>query len=302
MRIAVLIAISLMALVACTAVPETTPAGIATSIPASASLSLNEYLQQGIAFADKGQFQESINSLNGYLEAGGKSATAYYYRGLAYNHQHQYTTALNDLSRAIDLKKGYTEAYYQRSQTYAYLGRWDDAKADSAKVLEIDPQYSAANYLMGLCGIKTQEYGKAYKYFNKTGNIAADKWTDIKDIAGLVIPLNELILLNAEVKSGKTGICNSGTCSAPIGYNIMVRVVFIANPDKSGIRILAVNLSPPVNWLADTRLNGTVYNLGQETLVTNIGADQPYSDKAVISITYQSNTDSKKKESNTVSN
>src|SRR4030042_4056718 len=133
MRVTILLIASVLLLSACTVLPETTVPVAPASTTAPTALNLNQYLEQGIAFSDKGQFQDSIDSLTKYMEYGGKSATAFYYRGVAYNRQQQFNPGMADLSKAVELNNGYAEAYFERSKTYAYKGNWDKAIADSTK-------------------------------------------------------------------------------------------------------------------------------------------------------------------------
>lgn len=312
MRILIFVSASLLLLSACTALPQTAstsvsaPTTVTTAAPALniASLPLNEYLEQGIAYSEKGQFQEAIDALTLYVKNGGNSPTAFYHRGRAYNQLQMYDPALADLSRAVQLADGNADAYYERSKTYSYKNNWAKALTDSTKVLQINPQFSAAAYLRAIASIKEKQYGNAVDDLNRAGyiDINEDIVSDLKKITDLAIPLNDLVLLKLDVSSTKTGTCVGGTCSAPISYNITVRVIMFANPDKAGIFITGANISPQISWLSEVQMRGSVYNQGMETLATNLASAQEVSGEVSCSLKYKTGNDSKARESNTVTN
>ncbi len=58
---------------------------------------------RGIAYAEKGQYDQAISDFNKALEINPRYATAYYNRGIAYKDKGQYDKAWEDVHKAQDL-------------------------------------------------------------------------------------------------------------------------------------------------------------------------------------------------------
>src|SRR3989338_11675443 len=77
-------------------------------------------------------------------------ADAYYKRGLAYQDKGQYDQAISDYSRALEIDPWDTAAYNNRGDTYENKGQYDQAISDYNRALEIDPWYALAYYNRGV--------------------------------------------------------------------------------------------------------------------------------------------------------
>ena len=264
----------------------------------------DQYLEQGIALVEKGQYQEAIDNLTTYVDYYTNSARAYYYRGYAYSQQQQFDMAVADLSRAIKINPGYIEAYYERSKAYYYKGDWSKAVTDATSVLEIDPQFPAVHYLRGMAYIKEKEYGKAVNDLELAGYMVtdADVSPDLQKLINSAVPVDDLVLLDIDMSSQRTGMCIAGTCSAPIGYSITLRAVMFANPGTSGIQVDSANVAPDISWMSRVELKGSASRLGILILAANVASAQPVSEKVTCSVNYKSGNVSSLKETNTVKN
>ena len=72
-------------------------------------------------------------------------ADAYLKRGIAYAEKGQYDQAISDLNKALEINPRYAKAYVNRGSTYFKKGQYDKAWEDVYKVqdlgLKIDPVF-----------------------------------------------------------------------------------------------------------------------------------------------------------------
>jgi tetratricopeptide (TPR) repeat protein len=61
------------------------------------------YIDRGIAYGEKGQYDQAIADFNKALEIDPKSAGAYYNRGIAYYFKKEYDKSWKDINKAQDL-------------------------------------------------------------------------------------------------------------------------------------------------------------------------------------------------------
>ena len=100
-----------------------------------------DYVNQGMAQTQKGEWQKAITSFTRALELDPKNAASYLYRGLAFEGQGELNRAIDDFNQALELKTQYPGVvYYNRGLAYAKLGKMDQALADFNRVLELDPK------------------------------------------------------------------------------------------------------------------------------------------------------------------
>jgi tetratricopeptide (TPR) repeat protein len=122
-------------------------AGCATTeeIKESDSVAL---LNQGLAFAKKGQYDLSINYLNKAIEINPRLAEAYINRGVAYQAKGQYDKTISDYNKAIEINPGLAEAYYNRGGAYffkrEYEKAWDDVHKAEGLGWQVDPGFLKA--------------------------------------------------------------------------------------------------------------------------------------------------------------
>ncbi len=64
-------------------------------------------------------------------------AWAYYNRGLAYFEKGQYDQAISDYTKALEINPRYARAYYDRGSAYARKGQYDKAWEDVHKAQDL---------------------------------------------------------------------------------------------------------------------------------------------------------------------
>jgi len=123
-----------------------------TSVPtpaATPTTSADEYLDQGIEYAEQGRLDEAIAAFQRAIELEPDNAHAYRNLGTAYNDQGLLEEAAAAYEQAIALDPEYGEAYCDLAGVYYYLDRLDDAVAAGEQGLSLAPAYPAGHVTMG---------------------------------------------------------------------------------------------------------------------------------------------------------
>lgn len=76
------------------------------------------YTNRGLAYYNKGQYDQAIKDYNKAIEIDPGNAVAYINRGFAYRNKGQYDQAIKDYTKAIEIDPGNADAYYNRGFTY----------------------------------------------------------------------------------------------------------------------------------------------------------------------------------------
>jgi tetratricopeptide (TPR) repeat protein len=90
-----------------------------------------------------------------------KDAKAYFNRGLAYDDKGQYDQAISDYSKAIEINSGIAEAYINRGNAYSKKSQYDKAISDYSKAIEINPKYADAYINRGIAHNSLGNYNSA---------------------------------------------------------------------------------------------------------------------------------------------
>jgi protein O-mannosyl-transferase len=113
-------------------------------------LKARPYINRGLAYQDKGNFDQAILDYNKAIEIKPNLAEAYINRGLSYQDKGNFDQALLDYNKGIAIKPNLAEAYYNRGLAYQDKGNLDQAILDYNKAIEIKPEYADAYYNRGL--------------------------------------------------------------------------------------------------------------------------------------------------------
>ena len=97
------------------------------------------FLDRGILFASRGDYEMAITDFTAALRIDPNSAQIYTERGIAYSDKGNYDRAIADYSQAIRLAPNYAIAYINRGITYGIKRDWNRAIADYEAALRLDP-------------------------------------------------------------------------------------------------------------------------------------------------------------------
>jgi len=129
------------------------------------------YYNRGVVYNRKGQSDEAISDFTKALEINPRDAHAYYNRGIVYNRKSQSDEAISDFTKALEINPRYAEAYKSRGSTYDDKGQYDEAISDYTKALEIDPRDALEYRQRGDAYYSKGEYDSAISDFNKAIDI-----------------------------------------------------------------------------------------------------------------------------------
>lgn len=79
---------------------------------------LSHIINRGLAYAEKGIWDEAISDFGEVVRLDQSSFKAYYHRGLAYAKKGDHDKAISDYTKAIGLDPGYAKAYLNRGIAY----------------------------------------------------------------------------------------------------------------------------------------------------------------------------------------
>ena len=116
----------------------------------------SEFNDRGIAYHQKGQYDQAISAFNKALEIDPRHAESYNNRGIARFQKGQYDRAISDFSKVLEINPKDADTYYNRGIIYFQKGQYIKAVSDFNKVLEIDPKHEKASYNQRLAYAKGQ--------------------------------------------------------------------------------------------------------------------------------------------------
>jgi tetratricopeptide (TPR) repeat protein len=105
------------------------------------------FLDRGILFASRSEFDRAIEDYNTALQINPNYAIAYTNRGIAYANKGMYDRAIEDYTAALRIDTNSVLAYTGRGMAYAYKGIYDRAISDYTAALRINS--SNANVYTG---------------------------------------------------------------------------------------------------------------------------------------------------------
>jgi len=126
------------------------------------------YLKRGIAYGEKGLYDNAISDYNKAIEIDPGNANAYFERGIVYGKKDLCDNAISDYNKAIEINPRYANAYVARGHFYIPEGLYDNAISDYNKAIEINPRYADAYLVRGIAyGVLKGLYDNAISDFNK---------------------------------------------------------------------------------------------------------------------------------------
>jgi Tfp pilus assembly protein PilF len=95
------------------------------------------YIDRGIAYEEKAQFDQAVDDFTKALEIDPKSADAYYHRGIGYVKKGQYRWAIDDFNKALEIDPKNAGAYYNRATAYYFKKEYDKSWKDIKKAEDL---------------------------------------------------------------------------------------------------------------------------------------------------------------------
>lgn len=203
------------------------------------------------------------------------TAEEYCQRGNSLYNDERYEEASEDFTRALELDPVNIEAFIGRSKTYPHLDEWDKAMADCTKAIEMNTTSPIPYYIRALIHTHGEGYNSASINFNKAICLenTETNFDEMSALINLVVPRDELVLLDACCSSSRTSNCGKGTCSE-YGWRICVKVHLFVNPLDS-ITATGIYLVPSVGDELRVELSRTFNDTSIQKIVTMIGGETP---------------------------
>ena len=87
-------------------------------------------------------------------------------QGIQYAQKGNYKKALKYYNKVIGQNPVWAEAYYHRGAAYYELQDFQAVIADSKEAIKLKPDYQSAYFNLGICYYRIGEYAKAIEYFS----------------------------------------------------------------------------------------------------------------------------------------
>jgi len=107
------------------------------------------YVQRGVQWSDKGDYDRAIADHAAALKLDAKARHANYYRGTAWSNKGEFDRAIADFDAAIQLRSDDPVMYHARAIELAVKGDYARAIADFDKALQLDPKAKGVHFARG---------------------------------------------------------------------------------------------------------------------------------------------------------
>ncbi len=118
-------------------------------IPKIESTAAKDYNDNGVIYAQKGEYDLAIAEFNKSIDSDPGLAETYNNRAIVYSKKGQYDLSIADFTKAIEIDPYKAKAYYNRGITYAIRGQYDLALSDINKSLQLQPVNAQAYDTLG---------------------------------------------------------------------------------------------------------------------------------------------------------
>lgn len=135
--------------------------------PAAPQKTANDYLQQGLAFAAKGDYANAVANYNESIKLNSINGMAYYHRAKALEELGRIDEAIKDYHLMIANKTDLKKAFYNRGTLYLDKKNYVGAIDDFDKSLALDPKSSNTYYNRGIAYFSLGNFDKALADFSQ---------------------------------------------------------------------------------------------------------------------------------------
>lgn len=163
----------------------------ASRLLASDPENVEAYFRRGVAYAQDGNMEASLEDFNKVIELSPDDPSAYFNRAIIQQSLGNYAPAVGDLTKVIELAPNNPGAYYLRGQIYVSQQNLEGARDDFSRVIQLAPtsrpevylyrgyvnnllgdgQQAAADYLQWMTIIQTATFNEAALEAGETANI-----------------------------------------------------------------------------------------------------------------------------------
>ena len=140
---------------------------LAQEVRPTATMSAEDYLNQGFAHYKQGEYQAAIAAYDLALARDSSLIEGYYNRALAHYHLGDWEAAIADYDRMIAVDPDYVLAYGGRGAAYYNLGDLDAALADYDLALKLDPDLATVYSNRAVVYIRQDELESALADFDQ---------------------------------------------------------------------------------------------------------------------------------------
>ncbi len=122
------------------------------------------YINLGVVYADKGMYDEAMVELTTAIEIHPNSPEAYTNLGVIYKRKGMYDDAVTMHRKAIEIKSDFAQAYYNLGIAYYDKGMYDEAIVEFVAAIEINSDFAEAHRYLGIVDDAVVEHRKAMMY------------------------------------------------------------------------------------------------------------------------------------------
>lgn len=136
---------------------------------------MEDFLQQGIIQAKRGDYETAINLYNQAIASDIKFAEAYYRRGLAYYDSGKIEQAIADYNQSLNLDDRQMNVYLSRAMAFLSVDNIQSSIIDLQIIFSLDPDCDLAYKLRANICLRLKEYDRAIDYLKQAGKIYLER-------------------------------------------------------------------------------------------------------------------------------
>lgn len=132
---------------------------------------IKEYIQDGLNYANKNEFEKAIKEFEKALKIDSKNQEALFNLGFVYSDMGDSANAYEIFKKLINLNPNYIEAFNQLGLVFAKQGKFTDSVFVFEKGIEHNPEAALLYNNLGNVYFEYGNYEKAYQCFKKAGEL-----------------------------------------------------------------------------------------------------------------------------------